>query len=181
MRSNLHQLKTWRTDGNVNTVVEAPRGCGAKITYNAELDVFEYGKALPLGTTYPYCWGFIPGTKAEDGDPLDVLVLTDAPSYPGVVIAARLIGVLILDEQGKNNKRERNDRLVAVPADAPRIADGVHTVEDLPKRLRREIEEFFLDTTLFTHKDARCLGWKGPKAAEKLVRKAEVRAKERAD
>ena len=181
MRSNLHQLKTWRTDGNVNTVVEAPRGCGAKITYNPELDVFEYGKALPLGTTYPYCWGFVPGTKAEDGDPLDVLVLTDAPSYPGVVIAARLIGVLILDERGKKNKRAS-----ATTAwwRSRRMRPGSPTAckrSTIPEEAPAEIEEFFLDTTLFTHKDARCLGWKGPKAAEKLVRKAEVQAKEMAD
>ena len=92
-------------------------------------------------------------------------------SYPGVVIAARLIGMLILDERN-GKKRQHNDRLVAVPANAPRIADGVDSVEDLPERLRREIEEFFLDTTPFTHKDARCRGWKGPKAAGKLVRKS---------
>lgn len=174
VRARLYDLPTYRNDGCVNAVIESPRGCGVKITYNAELDVFDYGKALPVGTTYPYCWGFIPGTKGNDGDPLDILVLTDAPSYPGVVVSARLIGVLLLDERN-GKKRERNDRLVAVPAEAPRIADGIRSVDDLPERLRREIEEFFLDTTLFTRKDARCLGWKGPKFAAKLVRQSRRR------
>jgi inorganic pyrophosphatase len=172
MRSALTALPTWRKDGSVNAVIEAPRGCGVKITYDPEGDCFEYGKALPLGMTYPYCFGFIPGTEGEDGDPLDVLVLTDAPTFPGVVVPARLIGIVRLSENGKTGKRHRNDRLVGVPTAEPRIADGVGSPEDLCDRLREEIEQFFLNTTLFTQKEPRIEGWKGPTAAQKLIRRS---------
>ena len=131
----------------------------------------EYGKALPLGLTYPYCWGFLPGTVGEDGDPLDVFLITDAPTFPGVVIASRLIGVLQLEQDGKK-RRERNDRLIGVPLKEPRTADACETPEDLSTRLREEIEQFFVSTTFFSQKDPTILGWKGPKAALKLVRKA---------
>ena len=171
MKADLTQLPTWTEDGDLRAVVESPKGCSVKLDYDPDLNVFEYGKALPLGLTYPYCWGFLPGTEGDDGDPLDVFVLTDAPTYPGVVMECRLVGVLLL-EQSEGKKRERNDRLVAVPVRDPRPADGCKDIDDLPERLREEIEQFFLSTTFFTQKNPRLLGWKGAKAAEKLVRKA---------
>jgi inorganic pyrophosphatase len=170
--ANLHALPTFRKNGAVNVVVETPRGSGIKLSYDPDEDCFEYSKALPLGITFPYSFGFIPGTKAEDGDPLDVLVLTEAPTFPGIVIRTRLIGIVRVSENGKKGKRRRNDRLVGVPLDEERTADGCETMEDLPERLRQEIEQFFLNTTLFTQKDARLDGWKGPKVAEKLVRRS---------
>jgi inorganic pyrophosphatase len=172
--AKLYKLPTWREGGLVNAVIEAPRGCGVKITYDPDLDTFIYGKTLPLGLTYPHCWGFIPSTEADDGDPVDILVLTDVPSYPGVVIPARLIGVLELEQTNEQGKRERNDRLVAVPATSPRNADGLQEPKDMPKRFRREVEEFFLNTTMFTQKNAKLLGWKGSKAAIRLVKESEV-------
>src|SRR2546421_8437092 len=114
MRASLIALPTWRKDGNINAVIEVPRGCGVKLKYDPECDCFEYGKALPLGMTYPYCFGFIPGTEGDDGDPVDVLVLTDAPTFPGVVVPARLIGVLQISQRNGKDERERNDRLLAV-------------------------------------------------------------------
>src|SRR5439155_1187808 len=84
-------------------------------------------------------WGFLPGTRGDDGDPLDVFVLTDAPTFPGVVIECRLVGVLRLEENGKK-RRERNDRLIAVPLADPRVADGCEDVADLPERLGATME-----------------------------------------
>jgi inorganic pyrophosphatase len=170
--ANLCSLRTFRKDGAVNAVIETPRGSAIKLSYDPEDGCFEYGKALPLGVTFPYSFGFIPGTTADDGDPLDVLVLTEAPTFPGIVIRTRLIGVVRVTENSKKRKRRRNDRLVGVPLDEERTADGCETPDDLPKRLRQEIEQFFLNTALFTQKDPRIDGWKGPNAAQKLVRRS---------
>ena len=109
-----------------------------------------------------------------DYDPeLDVFVLTDAPSFPGVIIECRLVGVLRLEENAKK-RRQRNDRLIAVPVADPKVADGCEDVGDLPERLRDEMEQFFLSTTFFTHKRATVRGWKGHKAAAKLVRRSQT-------
>ena len=172
-RSLIKRLPTWTKDGAVNAVVESPKGSAVKFDYDPKLGVFLYGKALPLGLTYPYCWGFLPGTEGDDGDPLDVFIIHDSPTYPGVVVECRLIGVLQLEQDGKKG-RERNDRLMAVPVDDPRIADGARDIVDMPQRMREEIEQFFLSTTFFTQKNAKCRGWKGRKTAEKLVRRSEI-------
>ncbi|MGE5047501.1 MAG: inorganic diphosphatase [Deltaproteobacteria bacterium] len=170
----LHRLPPRDGDGAVRVVVEAPRGCGVKLRYDPKLGAFEYGRVLPLGLAYPYDWGFVPGTRAEDGDPLDALVLGDVSSYPGVVIPSRPVGAVLLDQKNEDGERERNDRLVLVPLGAERFAD-LRDAGALPRRAREEIERFFLDTTFFTQKEARVLGWKGPAEADALVRKSSRR------
>ncbi len=166
----LHKLPPRDGEGAIRVVVEAPRGCGVKLKYEPRLGAFEYGRVLPLGLTYPYDWGFVPGTRAADGDPLDALVLGDVPSYPGVVIPSRAIGAVLLDQKNREGERERNDRLVLVPLGAERFAD-LRDAGALPQRAREEIERFFLDTTFFTQKDARVLGWEGAAEADARVRK----------
>jgi len=170
--THLQNLRAHDGGGAVRVVVEVPRGCGVKLKYEAEIGAFAYGRPLPLGLTYPYDWGFVPGTKAEDGDPLDALVIADVPSYPGVVIPCRPLGVVLLDEKNGKKKRQRNDRLVLVPLAADRFED-LTDPDSLSDRMRDEIERFFLNTTFFSQKEARILGWKGPRYAAKLVRKFE--------
>jgi len=97
---------------NINAVVETPRGCAAKYNYDEETQMFRLKKILPQGLVFPFHFGFIPYTKAEDGDPLDVLILLDEPSWPGCIIECNVIGVLEAEEI-KNKKRVRNDRLIA--------------------------------------------------------------------
>lgn len=176
--ANLESLPARDADGAVRVVVESPRGCGVKLKFDADLGAFVYGRALPLGLTYPHDWGFVPGTKAEDGDPLDALVLSDAPVYPGVVIACRPLGVVLLDQKTKKGGRERNDRLVLVPVTADRHGE-LEDPDSLSARMRDEIEHFFLSTTFFSQKDARVRGWKGPGQALQLVRRYEVKARKR--
>jgi inorganic pyrophosphatase len=170
---DLIKIPPFNEDGDLNVVVEAPRGSGVKLKYEPGLRAFTYNKALPIGLSYPYDWGFVPGTEAEDGDPLDALVLSDVASYPGVVIACRPLGVLQLDQKN-GKKRERNDRLVAAPVKAKRFEE-IEDPDDFADRLREEIERFFLNTTFFSQKDPRVLGWKGPKYARKKVRDAMVK------
>jgi hypothetical protein len=72
---NLLKIATWADEDHVHAVVETPRGSSCKLEFDPDLRVFTLAKPLMAGLTYPYDWGFIPSTKAEDGDPLDVLVM----------------------------------------------------------------------------------------------------------
>jgi inorganic pyrophosphatase len=91
---NLLKLPTWAGDELVHIVVETPRGGRAKLSYDCELKTFVLSKSLMLGLSYPYDWGFIPSTRADDGDPLDAIVIHDAATCPGLVMRCKLLGVL---------------------------------------------------------------------------------------
>ena len=157
--------------GGFHVVVESPRGSALKLKLDPELQVMVVNRPLPLGFVYPYDWGFVPSTRAPDGDPVDALVCWDVPTFPGVVIACRALGVLRLEQEAKGGGRERNDRLVAIPLHHPRGAE-LRTTEDLPPRVREEIAHFFTSSAYFEPKDPRVLGWAGPDAAEALIRGA---------
>jgi inorganic pyrophosphatase len=86
--TNFLKLPTWDDDGHIHTVVETPRGSTCKLDFDPDLGVFTLAKPLMAGLSYPFDWGFIPSTKAPDGDPLDVLIIHDARTYPGVVLSA---------------------------------------------------------------------------------------------
>jgi inorganic pyrophosphatase len=166
--ADLLKLPVRNDDGDVHVVVETPRGSAAKLEYDPELQVFTLSKALILGLTYPYDWGFIPSTKGEDGDPIDVLVLHDTATAPGLVLKCKIIGVLGVEQSEKNKKPIRNDRLIAVPRDSHREKDD-KDARDLPKQVRKEIEKFFVATDELEAKELKFLGWKGPKTGERLI------------
>lgn len=179
---DLHKLPVRTRDGDVHVVVETPRGSAAKLEFDPALRVFTLSKALILGLTYPYDWGFIPSTKGEDGDPIDVLVLHDAATAPGLVLKCKIIGVLEVLQSEKGKKGIRNDRLIAVPRDSHR-EKSERDARDLSKQVRSEIEKFFVATDELEEKELKFLGWKGPNAGDKLIRgaaKAFKRAKGKA-
>src|SRR2546421_8211911 len=100
-------------NGRVQVVIETPKGSRSKYAFDPDQRAFKLKKVLPEGMVFPHDFGFIPSTEAEDGDPLDVLLLMDQPAFPGCLVEARLIGV-IEGEQSEDGKKERNDRLLAV-------------------------------------------------------------------
>lgn len=167
----LHELPHQDRDGKVRAVVEAPKGARVKTKWDPELGAIVLGRPLPMGLVYPFDFGFIPGTLGEDGDPLDAVILNeDASTWPGVVVAVRLLGVLRIEQAGEKG-RVRNDRLVTIPAELSRWAQ-LEEVRDLSRAMRDEMEKFMLDTTFFTPKNARSLGFAGPSAARQLIRAA---------
>jgi inorganic pyrophosphatase len=117
---------------------------------------------------YPYDWGFIPGTKGEDGDPIDALALHDGATYPGVVLPCHALGVVELVQEEKTQSPVQNPRLILMPVWHDRMGE-LERAADLPSRIKEEIEQFFTSATFFTGKKAKVMGWHGPKAADKLI------------
>jgi inorganic pyrophosphatase len=166
---NLIHLPSYTKSGALRVVVETPGRSAVKIRYDPSEEIFEFSRPLVLGVVYPYDWGFIPSTLAPDGDPLDAMVYHDGTAYPGVVIACRPVGLVRLSEKGEDGSREENDRVIAVPEKDDRCRDA----RDLNRRVRGELEEFFQSATLMEGKDVKVKGWSGPKAAARLIGKAQ--------
>ncbi|MFY9785948.1 MAG: inorganic diphosphatase [Pseudolabrys sp.] len=139
--TNFPKLPTWAGKSCVYAVVETPRGSRAKLEFDPKLRVFTLSKPLLVGLTYPYDWGFIPSTEADDGDPVDVLIIHDAATYPGLVLRCKPVGVLEL-VQTKKGRKERNDRIFVVPDRSPFESD-LTDIRKLPKRAVKELEQFF--------------------------------------
>ena len=165
---NFINLPPFTEDGDVHVVVETPRGSRAKYAYDLKLEAFILSKSLLTGLTYPYDWGFVPSTKAADGDPLDIMVIHDAATFPGIVLTCRIIGILQIEQKSKG-KTERNDRLFAVPRRSHSEL-GLGDVQDLSRPIRQELEKFFIATDELEDKKLEIIGWKGPKIALKAVK-----------
>src|SRR3984957_7074506 len=127
----------------VQVVIETPKGSRNKYAFDAGQEVFQLKKVLPAGMAFPYDFGFVPSTKAEDGDPVDVLVLMDEPAFPGCLLKCRLIGI-IEGEEGKGKELVRNDRIVAIEVENHSYARVRH-VKDLGEQFVRELEDFFVN------------------------------------
>lgn len=157
------------TDGNrkIQVVIETPKGSRNKYAFDEEQKVFALTKVLPAGMTFPYDFGFIPSTKAEDGDPTDVLVLMDEPAFPGCLLKCRVIGV-IEGQQGKKKKGERNDRIIAIE-EANHSYAHIHHVKELGKKFVRELEEFFVNYHDLQGEKYRILDMKGPAEARRRI------------
>jgi inorganic pyrophosphatase len=169
MPTQHHQdLPAWdAASGNLNVVIETTKGSRTKLKYLPEEQIFALNKVLPRGTVFPFDFGFIPSTVADDGDPLDVLVLLAESVPAGCKISARLIGVIEM-QQTAEGKPERNDRLIAV-ADCCDEHSHLQTLKDLDQYLIDEIEHFFVSYQELSNKQCKILGYHGPKRARKLV------------
>ena len=138
----LDRLPALRGSGDVLAVIEATQYTRTKLKFDPELGAFLLEKVLPPGMSYPYDFGFIPSTCADDGDPLDILVLNDEPTPVGCVVPCKLVGVL-LAEQSDRGKRVRNDRLLGV-ANKSRRYGSARVIRDISADVLSDIEQFFV-------------------------------------
>jgi inorganic pyrophosphatase len=124
-------------------IVETTKGSRHKYDYDPVSRFFKLKKIMPEGMTFPYDFGFIPGTKGEDGDPLDIIVISESGTFTGCMIECRVIGGIkgIQEEKGKEL---RNDRFLAVPV-TTKIFEKVHEVDDLPGKIIEELGSFFIN------------------------------------
>jgi inorganic pyrophosphatase len=153
--------------GLVRVVVDTPKGSRNKYKYDETLGLYRLSKVLPLGSAFPYDFGFIPSTRAEDGDPMDVLVLGEEALFPGCLVTVRLVGV-IQAEQTEHGKTFRNDRLMgAIETSVNRPA--IQTLEDLRSEHLDEIEYFFITYNHLEGRHFKPVGRHGPATAEQLL------------
>ena len=155
--------------GNLNVIIETPKNSRNKYKYTPSVDIFKVDSSLQAGASFPFDFGFIPSTKGEDGDPLDILVLMDQSAYTGSLVPTRLIGVIEAKQSEEKGKIERNDRLIGVFAKSHDYND-VKSLHQLNKNLLGEIQFFFETYNRYKGREFKALGHYGPRQALKLVK-----------
>ena len=165
---NYNNMK-WGKINELNIVIEIPKGSSNKYEYDEKNDLFRLDRTIHSAVFYPFDYGFIPGTKAEDGDALDAIVLVEKPTFTGCLIKARPIGMLEMeDEKGKDYK------IITVPIEKvePRKAE-IKTINDLSKHEKEEIKEFMEHyKDLEPHKWVKIIGFKPKEEAIKIIEKS---------
>jgi len=147
----------------INAVIEIPRGQTNKYEYDKQLNVFRLDRNLYSPVHYPGDYGFVPSTLSADGDPLDVLVLVDAPSFTGCVMTVRPIGVLKMIDQGSED-----EKILAVGLNNPVYKELKDYTELFPHMLR-EIEHFFSIYKELEAKRTKIEGWYDAEKARAIV------------
>jgi inorganic pyrophosphatase len=159
-----------RSAPKLRAVIETPQGSRNKLKFDHELGAFRISQSLPSGMSFPFDFGYFPDTHAEDGDPLDVLVLMDGPGYPGVYVDVRLLGV-IEAEATEDGRTVRNDRLIAI-AEGTHERGDLHDLADIDAGLRTEIRSWFETEHRLLGKEFRVLGEADARVAARLLKKA---------
>lgn len=162
------RLAPYNAEGDLMVVVETPKGSHNKYDVEPACGCLILVKALPAGMVFPYDFSFIPSTLADDGDPLDVLVLLDTAVPPLCVVQARLVGAIQAQQKEAGHKWTRNDRLIAVSIHT-HTHDRTRSLADLQPHQLTEIKAFFLEYNKLQGRQFKPLGDRGPKVAAKLV------------
>jgi inorganic pyrophosphatase len=154
-------------------IIETPKGSRNKFSYDPESGLFKLGGLLPEGMMFPFDFGFVPSTLGGDGDPLDVMVLMDAPAHVGCQVDIRIVGV-IAAKQSERGKTVHNDRLLGVAVHSYQHED-IKSIDELSKTLLSQVEEFFISYNRQRGKQFKVTATGGPKKAIRLLR-AGIRA-----
>lgn len=157
--------------GALLMVIETPRGNRAKFKYDATAGAFRLHKLLPLGNAFPFHFGFVPSTLAEDGDPLDMLLLLEEPLPQGCVVEVRALGAIEAMQYAPEQAPVRNDRIIAVAAQSEEHSE-CHTLDDLDAGLVTKIEQFFVNYNLLEGKKFNPIGRADKATAEHLIQSA---------
>jgi inorganic pyrophosphatase len=165
--------------GLVNVLVDTPQGSRNKYKIDEKLGVFKLSRILPEGHAFPFDFGSIPQTRADDGDALDVMVLVEEPSFPGCLLQVRLIGV-ITGRQTEKGKTIRNDRLLGVPETSVN-KPAVRDIADVDPARIAQLQHFFVSYNLAQGRKYRPGRTQGRAAAERLVREGITRFKKQGD
>lgn len=149
--------------GVINVLIEIPGGSKNKYEFDKDMNAFALDRVLFASVKYPYDYGFVPNTLADDGDPLDGMVMMDEPTFPGCVIAARPIGMLLMVDGG-----DRDEKILCVPAEDPRYNE-VKSLKDIAPHRLEEIAEFFRTYKNLEKKVTEIKGWEDVDAVNPLI------------
>lgn len=127
----------------MDVIIETPKGSAIKYKYDADHKAFRLMKTLPAGLVFPFDFGFIPGTKGDDGDPIDALVISEFQGFPGCIMDCRIIGCIQV-EQEKGKEMVKNDRFIAVPEQST-VFENAISIEDIPSTVISQIQTFFVN------------------------------------
>jgi inorganic pyrophosphatase len=163
---DLSRIPAQPKPGVINILIEIAGGSQNKYEFDKDLEAFALDRVLYSSVKYPYDYGFVPNTLADDGDPLDGMVIIDEPTFPGCVIAARPIGFLEMVDGG-----DRDEKILAVPAKDPRYAH-VKSLSDIAPHRLDEIAEFFRSYKNLEKKVTEILGWQDVDKVKALVDKS---------
>jgi inorganic pyrophosphatase len=157
---------------SIDVIIETPRGSVEKYDYVPNTPFFRMKKILPAGMVFPYDFGFIPKTKGEDGDPLDVIVISEFNSFPGVIMKCRIIGGIKAEQSEDKEKKKmiRNDRFLAIPK-CSNIFQNIEKMDELPKQITDQLEAFFTEYNKLEGKKFKALEKLGPREAQRLILK----------
>jgi inorganic pyrophosphatase len=158
-------------DGIINVIIETPKGFQNKFAYDAKMDGFKLKKILPLGMVFPFDFGFIPNTAGGDGDPLDILVITEAVLCQGTLVECRPVGLLKAKQEKKHKKYVRNDRIVAISTESILYA-GIKKVTDLNESIIKQLMDFFINYNELENKKFKPLKWLSHKDAIQLIKES---------
>lgn len=159
--------------GLVNAIIDTPKGSRCKYKYDPDTGIFRLAKLLPLGAYFPYNYGFIPSTRGEDGDELDVLVLMDEAVFVSCLVPVRLIGVLAAEQTERDGKTTRNDRLIAV-LDTEFNPPEVTSLDALHSQRIDEIEQFFVSFNKIQGKQFKPIGRYDADKAKALLKEYSI-------
>jgi len=168
--TNYLDLPTGRDVPNViNAVIEIPKGSSNKYEYDKEMNVFKLDRTLYSPVHYPGAYGFIPRTHGEDGDPLDIVVIVEQPTFTGCLIEVRPLGVLIMrDDMGLDHK------ILAVPVSDPKMRE-IHGLQHLPSHYLAEVDYFFNIYKDLEGKKSDTYGWEDRLVAFQVIKDATLR------
>ncbi len=161
-------LKLDAKTGVCRAIIETPKGSRNKFDYDPESGLFALGGLLPEGMMFPFDFGFLPSTLGQDGDPLDIMVLMDAPAHAGCLIEVRIIGI-ITAKQTQGGKTETNNRLLGVAIHSYEH-ENLRSISDVSKTFLDQVEAFFVSYNKQRGKKFKITGTGGPKKAIKLLK-----------
>ena len=162
----LHDIESGSAD-EMNVIIEIPKGSKNKYEIDKATGMIALDRVMHTAQDYPFDYGFVPQTLWDDGDALDVLVLTTYPLAPGILVRARPVAILSMIDGG-----ESDDKIIAVPTEDPRFED-IKDLEDVNKHTLKEIEHFFATYKKIQNKEVETNGFKGVEAAKEAFKKSQ--------
>lgn len=154
----------------VTAIIETPKGSALKYTYEPDKNLFKLTKVLPTGMVFPFDFGLIPGTKGEDGDPLDIIVISEFQSFTGCMMDCRIIGGIKAEQTERDGKTLRNDRFIGVPV-VSQLFSEINNTEDFPVKIMDQLAAFFKNYNELSGKEFKSLGRMSPSEAFELIEK----------